>query len=237
MNDLKARVDVIRRESILRDVRRESVMGTPMSMRLATPNRAGLASAAPALAGELQVELPSCLDTAVACFQEDSFVQECKAALGCKIRASTSAPEQQRDEAVTIIKSLRRCLKHMFSKKEALSKAAGQYEEEVAQMISSLRLQTEADHSRAQTMLQTKELFREIKSDEGQALHFQERMAKLEALEPNVQRSERSLESERGHVREEERRRALEEAQAQLHRSLFEVEKRVSQLKNSALAA
>jgi hypothetical protein len=98
MNDLKARVDVIRRESILRDVRRESVMGTPMNMSLATPNRAGLASTAPTLVGELQVELPSCLDTAMACFDEENFVKECKAALGCRIRASRSAPDQQRDE-------------------------------------------------------------------------------------------------------------------------------------------
>ena len=235
ISDLKARVDVIRRESILRDVRRESVMGTP-SMACMTPNRNLMPGNSTQLAmGEAGVEMPSCLDAAMACFDEETFVKECKAALGCKIRASRSAPEQQRDEAVTIIKSLRRCLKHMFSKKEALSKAAVQYEDEVSQMIASMKLQTEADNNaRTETFLQTKELFKEIKDgDEGQALHFKARMEKLEALEAQLQKSERSLEKERVSVREEERKRALEEAQAQLNSSMSEIEKRESQLKKA----
>ena len=88
-------------------------------------------------------------------------------------------------------------MKHMFSKKEALSKATLQFEDEVSQMVASMKLKSEAETSRAQTLLQTKELFKEIKGDEGQELHFQERMEKLEALEAHLQSCEKSLESER----------------------------------------
>ncbi len=244
IDDLKARVDVIRRESVMRDVRRESAIGLatpgggvsggiPM-----TPNNRGLVGKSSELSQSVMGELPSCLGAAVACFDEAQFVKECKLALSYKIRASRKEPEQQRDEAVTIIKSLRKCMKHMFSKKEALSKAATQYEEEVAGLISSIKLQSEAENSslRTQTLMQTKELFKEIKGEAGsgeQELHFQQRMDKLEKLEAHLQSCERSLESERASVRDEESKRAMAEAQAQLNHSLSEVEKRQSQLKKA----
>ena len=101
----------------------------------------------------------------MACFDEENFVRECKAAMGCKIRASRQNPEQQRDEAVTIVKSLRRCLKATVSKKDALAKAAVQFESEVGQMIAELQLkmQSDLDTTRQQSLDKTKELFRDLR--------------------------------------------------------------------------
>ena len=55
----------------------------------------------PGAAGD--VDMPSCLGAALACFEEDGFVKDCKAALNAKIKSSRSDPEKQRDEAVVII--------------------------------------------------------------------------------------------------------------------------------------
>ena len=92
--DLKARVDVMRRESVLRDVRRESISGLS-SLIPATPNRnlaAMNASAGVGALGDLNMSFPSCLSAAMFCFDEESFLKDCNVALKAKVRSSRANP-------------------------------------------------------------------------------------------------------------------------------------------------
>ena len=186
----------------------------------------------PGAAGD--VDMPSCLGAALACFEEDGFVKDCKAALNAKIKSSRSDPEKQRDEAVVIIKGMRKCMKNIISKKEALSKATIQYEGEVAQIIAGYKLQSEADATRAEAAIAEKSLATPMQNaNGGPTIHFKERMRRLEQLESQLQRNEKDLEDERVAVRKEERERAVAEAEAKVNHSMAEIQRKQAQLKKA----
>merc|ERR1711903_321141 len=134
MDVLKARVDVLRRQSFMPGL--QALPQTPLSGAAAAAP-AGTPLAAAAAAGGAP-GVPPYLATAIDCFAQADFLAKVDHALNRKIRIAKDDPEKQRKELSDNIKQLRACLKETLAKKDALRVAYSRFEHEASAQFQQM---------------------------------------------------------------------------------------------------